>query len=229
MEIRALTAEDLPAWSRFRYRVAIEQLRRRSMPGVDHEAQAIGDALDVNAHAFGAFDGLRLIGGVRSHYCRDVPEHPLYALYRLEDVSEEERLATSVTTHLMVDQEWKGRGVALALCTHMYNYNVGNGIEYDRIDVLATNRPLFERMGYEATGPAVERDGFGTVLPMRLEACNLAHLKKCRSPFRRRYGNTHSSSYIRSSSSATAPSSFTLRQAGTVVDRKMAERTKQSS
>ena len=186
VQVRSLREEEMEAWNRFRYRVAVEQLGRSTLPGVDHTEERVSDPLDASSHVLGAFHGAALIGGVRSHYCRDVAEHPLYALYGLDDVSTLERMRTSVTTHLMIDEAWRSRGVGLSLIRSMFVFNVTNGMRYDRIDVLEQNRPLFERMGYVATSSPLQRDGFGTVIPMRLDTEDTEHLRACRSPLIRK-------------------------------------------
>lgn len=185
VEVRVLSAGDAETWSAFRYRVAVEQLGRDSIPGVDHDRRRLEDPLDGTAHALGAFHEGTMIGGVRAHYCREVPDHPLAALYRMDQVDPLERSLTSLTTHLMIDEAWQSRGVGLVLISSMFEYSVNNGVYYDRIDVFEHNEKLFTRMGYERSGAPIERPGFGLVIPMRLDTRDDKHLERCRSPLRK--------------------------------------------
>jgi hypothetical protein len=167
---------------RLRYEVYIAELDR-TQRYADPAARMIEEPLDRTGHLFGAYEGARLVGTLRSNYAHHGDLGEYGSLYEMSRAGAAHPSATSITTKLLVAADYRNTSLAYRLAAATYAEALGNGILFDFIDVYPARVPLFERLGYRVHIPEVVHSEFGRVIVMRLALLDAEHLRRVGSPF----------------------------------------------
>jgi hypothetical protein len=178
------TTSEARAVFRLRYEVYIEELGR-TQRHADHAARTIEEPLDARANVFGAYDGERLVGTVRSNYARSSPLDEYEALYEMSRCGSAHPRGTSVTTKLVVAPDHRRSMLAYRLAVATYFTGLCDGVLFDFVDVYPARVPFFERLGYRTHLPRAIHPEYGAVIVMRLDMRDARHLAAVKSPFLR--------------------------------------------
>jgi hypothetical protein len=154
----------------------------------DHAGKLISDSLDgTAAMILAAWDGDRIIGTTRSNLIRDggsgISEYLGY--YRLLALAPDALAESSITTRLMVHPEFRRTTLSARLACERSRWGLSQGIRANFIDCDPNNHPYFTAPGYKVVLDDFNHPELGLGFLMRLDLCDLEHLEKVRSPFRR--------------------------------------------
>lgn len=178
----AQTADELEAIFRFRYGIYVEEMGK-PMPGADHAARLLHDALDARStQLFARKDG-ELAGVMRITLGRagiPVTFHHWYELKRFQRFSLDQ---ISFTGRLMVAQKFRRTAVALQLACEAYRLGRPNGVCLNFIHTTPPLVPFFERLGHRRYASEFLDPDLGPRTPLVLALNDVEHLKSCRSPF----------------------------------------------
>jgi GNAT superfamily N-acetyltransferase len=185
LQIRlARTPAELHAVYRLRYEVYVEELQRVQRYA-DHEARLVVEPLDRTGRIFGAFEGDRAVGTVRVNFARDSELGEYESLYGMASLGAKHPRVTSITTKLLVTKDYRSSSLAYRLAAAAYADGLPEGIEHDFVDVYPPRVPFFEKLGYRVHIPEAVHSEFGSVIVMRLDLRDEAHLRAVGSPFLR--------------------------------------------
>ena len=185
-EIRlAESEEERLAVYRFRYSIYVEEMGI-SESSADHAGKLISDSLDgAAAMILAAWDGDRVIGTTRSNLIRDGGISDYLEYYRLLDLAPDALAESSITTRLMVHPEFRRTTLSARLACERSRWGLSQGIRANFIDCDPNNHPYFTALGYKVVLDDFIHPEFGLGFLLRLDLCDLEHLEKVRSPFRR--------------------------------------------
>ena len=177
---RALARPELDAVFRLRYDVYLQELGR-TQRHADHATRRLEEPLDASGSVTAAFDGLRVVGTLRSNYCRDSDLSEYRELYQMARV-ELSPATTSVTSKLLVASEYRNSSLAYRLAAATYHEGLRAGMEDNFIDVYPERVPFFERLGFRVHIPEVSHPEFGSVVVMHLRVRDADHMSRVNSP-----------------------------------------------
>lgn len=182
IEIRKVVSRsEIEAVFRLRYEVYLEELQRTQLHA-DHESRRLEEPLDATGAITAAFDNGKVVGTLRSNYCRDSDLTTYRELYQMAQV-EVSPEATSVTTKLLIAPAYRNTVLALRLAAATYQDGLRDGIEDNFIDVYPARIPFFERLGFRVHLAEAFHPEFGCVTVMHLRLRDEGHLRRVGSPF----------------------------------------------
>ncbi len=171
---------------RLRYSIFVEEMGRPQRHA-NHLRKTIVDSLDVKGHILGAFDRGRIVGTGRLNFLRDGDIdfwHDLLDLRRVDDV---DLSRVSLSTRLMVAQQFRGGTLSALVTSRMFQFLLQQNIAVDFACCKAALLGFFQKLGYlPYSAPTLHPDS-GEVIPIRLNLLDIDHLELVRSPLRKVY------------------------------------------
>jgi len=178
----AITELEIDRVSRSRYEIYIEEMKGKQIYA-DHEQKIIKEPLDETGHIFYAYtENDEIMGSIRVNFARDgLLEYPeYYDFHKFGGYFSEH---CSMTTKLMVKNEYRNFRISLELARAALLCGVKNNILFDFIDTNPHLIPLYHGLGYFIYKDNFEHPEYGYVTPMVFATHNIEHLKKVNFPF----------------------------------------------
>jgi hypothetical protein len=183
VDIRAArSAEDLERVYRFRYRIYVEEMRRKQKYA-DHALRRIEDPLDVGAINLAAFRENEVVGTVRINFSRTSDIGYYGDFYAMTSVGDDHPAHTSINTRLMIAPEFRKSRLALKMAIASYEFGAPKGIKWNFVDCNDHLVAFFKGLGYIEHVPKAEHEEYGLVTRLRLDVLNVVHLGLVNSPF----------------------------------------------
>jgi GNAT superfamily N-acetyltransferase len=150
---------------RFRYKIYIEQMKRRQIYA-DHGARLVEEPMDASARNYIAFKGDAPVGIIRANMADDPAMAYYRKLYRIDALGVRDVAKVQITTKLMVRPDLRNTAIGPRMIQHYADQAYRLGVEADLIDCNKPLMPFFERMGYFSYCGWVFHKEYGTVRPM---------------------------------------------------------------
>lgn len=181
----AETQADRERIYRFRYSVYVEEMGKK--PGyADHQRKMLLDALDDTGYLLYIEVHGRVIATVRINIAADAPFGDRWSgIYQMDRWKEWPAQSLSMSSRLMVDQQWRGSTVLGQLLLAIYDFARQKGIQFDFCNCSPSLVEFYEQLGYRRFGEGFMDEDAGYHVPLVIAPEDLAHLKKVRSPFMR--------------------------------------------
>lgn len=175
---------DFSACRRFWYDIYVTEMgRHRGVePGVDHELGELSDPNERTADLFMATVGDRVVGTLKSAYCRSSDLRNYESLYGLSHRSREDLESVSVTSKLMIAADYRATGLPFKLAIATYYKGLADGITENYIDTNGHLIDFYKRIGYREHLGWIEHEDYGRVYSMVFELTNKTQLRRTRSP-----------------------------------------------
>jgi hypothetical protein len=178
---RAETEEELLDIYRFRYRIYVEEMKRKQ-EYANHSERTVREPLDKEADILGIWDNSSVVGTVRlNRACAS--DLGFYSdFYSMETMGKYHPEKTTITTKLMIEKSFRNMGLAMELACALYELRRGD-TEFNFIDCNNNLVQFFEFLGYRKYKGRVNHHEYGEVTPLVMVASDHEYLKKCCSPF----------------------------------------------
>ena len=178
---RAETEEELLDVYRFRYRIYVEEMKRKQ-EYANHSERTVREPLDKEADILGIWDNSSVVATVRFNRASTSDLSYYTNLYSMEIAGKYHPEKTSITTKLMIEKSYRNTGVFLDLAYALYDCIRLQGLEFNFIDCNDRLIPFFEFLGYRKYKDRVVHHEYGEVTPLVMVGSDYEHLKKCCSP-----------------------------------------------
>ncbi|MEB3341790.1 GNAT family N-acetyltransferase [Okeania sp.] len=161
LEIKlAQTSEEREKIFKLRYQIYVEEMGWwENCPNYEpnHEHKKLEDLLDFSANLFMALDNNELVGTIRCNYTKNLDPENLdldyyTKLYQMEKAGDAYPLYTSITGRLMVQSNFRGKGIGLRIMEGLYKQQLLDEIKFDFIDAEAYLVPFFRKLSYQTIG-----------------------------------------------------------------------------
>ncbi len=179
----AQSADACAQLFRFRYRVAVEELKQQP-PDADHRAKTLSDELDDGAVLLYVTSDDMVVATVRLNFGDDA-ELPrrLRKVFQLERFEDAFGKAYSFTSRLFIAQAWRGSAAPKLLLGAAYKLARERGARFDFCHCSPSLVPLYERLGYRQFADNFADESAGYCVPLVLPHEDLGHLNAVNSPF----------------------------------------------
>ena len=178
----AASEADYNALYQLRYRVYVEELGFRQRYA-NPRSRTVRDPFDATAITLVADVDGEIIGTVRTNIASDCDLGPYAMLHRLDELDNVRPEQISVTSKLIVAEQYRNRRVMLRLAHALFGIGVARGVAVDFIDCERRLMPMYFRLGYrQTTDEPFEHPELGPRHPMRLFT-DRNYLIQVRSPF----------------------------------------------
>lgn len=169
---------------RFWYDIYVGEMgRHQNDPNTSHASSRLYDPLaTAGSLCVARRDGI-VVGTVLSTPIEHPAAEKYQKLYGLTDLPTTERVATAITTKLMVSPSLRKTRLPLRLAFATYDWGLHTGIKHNYIDCNDHLVRLFRRLGYQEHLPLLYLKEYGAVNSMRLDITDEAHLRNVASPF----------------------------------------------
>ncbi len=179
----AVSERDRMEVYRFRYRVYVEEMRRKQQYA-DHTAKTVCEPLDEWGEILAARDEEgHVVGTVRYNFGASGSFGYYTDLYEMKRAGRYFPEQVSITTKLMVSPTLRNTRLGLELALATFRLGLRLGDKFDFIDCNAPLVSFFERLGYRRYLKDIEHPEYGAVVPMVLALDDLAHFEALGSPF----------------------------------------------
>ena len=159
------TPELKRAVYRFRYRIYVEQMKRRQLHA-DHVARLVEEPMDRAARNYIAVKGDEPVGVIRANMADD-PDMSYYRkLYRIDSLGMRDISKVQITTKLMVRPDMRNTAIGPRMIRHYADQSYQLGVQVDLVDCNKPLIPFFERIGYFSYCGWVFHKEYGSVRPM---------------------------------------------------------------
>lgn len=178
------TPERERAVRRFWYDIYVSEMgrhRNQSMH-VDHERKELVNPWQLDADTFAATEDGKIIGTVQSAYLGKADCSKYIKLYGLATQPLSQLTRAAITSRLMVAEEYRSSGLAIALGLATYIKGLNDGIERSYIDCNEHLIRLYTRIGYREHLGWIQHPNYGRVYSMVIDLHDRAHFKAIRSP-----------------------------------------------
>ena len=173
-------AECPPELYKFRYKVYVEELQRRTSYAC-HDTRTIRDGLDSSAYQTVATKGDEIIACIRLNYANEGSLQPYYDFYELKRVPPEHQDTIIICTLDMVAKPYRKKMVFVRMLQSAFDFSLRRGARMCYMDVNLPLIPLFKKLGMEVLKTKVHPD-YGEVAIMWFDAHDYEALRKARSP-----------------------------------------------
>lgn len=176
------TPEEMEAVARFRYSVYVEEMNR-PQADADHARRMIMDSMDTDSIVLAAYDGSgQVVGTLRNNYVRNGNLGSYYNAYLLDQLTDDERYKAGVLTLLMTASPYRGSTLSIRLASRMTIIGLLDGLTTTYMDCNRHLIEFFTSLGFVMHRHSYLHPEYGDVCVMRLDALNLSHLHRLRSP-----------------------------------------------
>ena len=178
----ANTADERAAVFKFRYRVYIEEMRKRL--NCDPEKRLLKDAMDDFSASLYVACGNEIVATLRRTLCSGncLPQQYI-EWFRLDEFLKSyppEKF--SVSSRLMVSREWRKSRAAAMLILEAYREARVRGVEFDFLLTNPSLISLYEHLGYRRYCDSVQDPDVGLLVPMVWTLADHEHLRAVKSP-----------------------------------------------
>jgi hypothetical protein len=182
IEIRTATTDELEDVWRFRYSLAVSEMRL-DPEDADHKRKMIYDSLDADGKILAAFDEEnRVVGTVCLNFAPtglgEWVDH-----FRMEGLGSYYPRRVSMTTKLMVASAYRATTLRTRLLRAGFRRYYEAGVCFDNVRCQPRHRAYFEQLGYRQVFPNFTISGHGEFCPMLLVLGDRSHLEEVNSPF----------------------------------------------
>ena len=182
----ATTEEERFRIYRFRYDIYVKEMGKRPTVA-DHSRQIIRDELDdADAHLLYAEHNGQIIGSVRLN-CRTKNQFPASweRIYDVQKFTPDFGDHISMTSRMMVGQDWRGSSIPAALVGAVYQAGREMGSKFDFCNCAPSLLEFYEQIGFRRfTDGFIDEDN-GYRVPLVMVVRDIEHLKRVRSPLYR--------------------------------------------
>ena len=179
----AQTDAEREAVYRFRYQVYVDEMGKR-LGYADHQLKVLTDEFDETADLFMVeLDG-EVIATARLNHAdtTDVGEY-WSNVYKLERWSEFPQETLSISSRLMVAEEWRGSAILGGLLLKLYSHSRERGIRFSFLNCSPSLLEFYEQLGYRRYADGFVDDDVGYHVPLVFMLEDADHLKLVHSPF----------------------------------------------
>lgn len=168
MTIRQVTVHqpEYEAVKQLRYRICVQE-EGLDIPGTDHAAQTLAEALDADSFILADFDDQgTALATLRMTPLAALPAHdPQRALFAVEQFELPES-QMFVLGRLMVEAPHRGTAICMKLMTEVYRHAFQRGFEIAFLACRPRQLPLYESVGCRRYRGVVPHPLYGLLLPM---------------------------------------------------------------
>jgi hypothetical protein len=187
-EIRLVeTQEEKEALYYFRYHIYTKEMGLNP-PYADHLNQTLFEPIfDEYGYNFAAFNRGQIVGTIRSNHSKASRIEYYPSLCKMESVGSFHPQHTSITTKLMISQEYRSTILAVRLALAVCELDVKSRIRYDFILCQPTPKlvDFYLRLGYKIHQKLVYHPYNGERVCLMIDFEDFQHLKNIRSPLLR--------------------------------------------
>ena len=170
---------------RFRYKVYIEELGK-SFRDVDNKRKWLSDELDETAILFYVEVKGVIIASSRMNHGKSTKFSEIWKkLYQLEKFTSYSDETISLSSRIMVANEWRGSLALGTMLSEIYLYARNEGIKFDFCNCSPFLLEFYEHLGYRRYTEGFVDEDTGYHVPLVLMVEDATHLKRVRSPFQR--------------------------------------------
>lgn len=164
----------------FRYKIYVEQLKRKQKY-VDHKLKIIKEPLDENAFNIGAWRDGKIVGVLRLNMNRNSDLNMYNDLYKISLFNDFQE-NTSISTKLMVDNQYRKSNLSLLLFMKCYEIACENNLEINFMDCNKHLIKYFLILGYRYYIPEIIHPEYGKVTPL-VFVQDKKYIQNIKSPF----------------------------------------------
>ncbi len=184
---RVETPEDLHQVGRLRYKVYVEEMGR-CLAHADHQQEVLIEPFDKHGRVLAAFDDSTgdVVGTIRINIGSESDFAYYRDLFKMDYFAPYYPAGMSVTTKLIVADNWRGTTLPMRLCLAAWDEGYSAGVVFDCIECKPPLKPFYERFGWRQVFPDICHPENGPVSPLVLVGYDWRHLDRVKSPFVRR-------------------------------------------
>lgn len=185
-----LTSVEIESIYRLRYSVYVKELNYCQLTA-DSKLGMLKDTLDVTGNLFGMFKDGDAIGTISTNYAKNSNLGYYYDLYKMKEFSLGSYDDYSITTKLIIREDFRLKGIGLRLALAAYTQGVADNIKYDFIDCAKEMVPFYLRLGYKVYRDNILHPDFGHGKALVLILRDAEYFKKYASRLIARRGSVY--------------------------------------
>ena len=175
--------QELSEVQQFWYRIYVEEMRRHiSDPLTNHSARSLHDPLACVGDLFIARDEEHQVIATLMTTVANNDLGKYEHLYAIDQLDEQARARSSITTKLMVAPNYRKTRVPMLIATTTYRHLLSRGVTTDYIDCNDHLVGFFERLGYKPHRGRITHQDYGAVNSMVLQLRDEANMERTGSP-----------------------------------------------
>ena len=183
-EIRlARTKQEKESIFRFRYQVYVDEMGKQ-LSYADHEQKMLRDDLDETADLFMVDLGGEVIATARLNQANTTNLGDYWRrVYHLEAWAEFPDSAISMSSRLMVANQWRGSAVLGSLVQELYKHSRELGVRFNFLNCSPSLLEFYEQLGYRRYTDGFMDEDVGYHVPLVSMIDDADYMKLVHSPF----------------------------------------------